>query len=326
MNVTGGSQQRSAARRPPFRRWGSLLSAFAALAGIAVYLWLQRQELLSIRLEAPAYLLLCALGMLVNISANGLVYLLVFRKLGARVSFAESFALTALSIAANLFLPLRGGAGLRAVYLKRVHDLRYTRFAASLIVFYVLSALVASTGTLVAASWLVIVGGRRGLEPILLVAAFCLVGSAATFYLPRLQRRGTWIADALAGISEGWHTLREGSGTLVRLLPVTALQTMGLLVSLWGAAAAIGVRLSAIEILLVGTLGVLSTLISLTPGSLGIYEATVGFAATTVGVGATEGVVAALVSRTVLMLLLAVIAPLATLLLFRRQDSLPSGH
>jgi len=192
MNETGGSQQRSAARRPPFRRWGSLLSAFAALAGIAVYLWLQRQELLSIRLEAPAYLLLCALGMLVNISANGLVYLLVFRKLGARVSFAESFALTALSIAANLFLPLRGGAGLRAVYLKRVHDLRYTRFAASLIVFYVLSALVASTGTLMAASWLVIVEGRSGLEPILLVAAFCLIGSAATFYLPRLQRRGTW--------------------------------------------------------------------------------------------------------------------------------------
>lgn len=326
MSDVSGSEERGTQRRGALRRWGSLILAFAAVAGLAAYLWLERDQLLSIRFEDPGYLSLCVLGMLVNVSANALVYLLVFGKLGARVSFGESFSLITLSIAANLFLPLRGGAGLRAVYLKRVHKLRYSRFAASLIIFYVLSAIVASLGALLAALWLATVEGRPGLAPIVIVAVVCLLGGAATLYLPRLKWQGSWFADALAGISDGWHTLRASPGLLARLLPATALQTIGLLLSLWGAAAAIGIRLSAVEILLVGTLGVLSTLISLTPGSLGIYEATVGLAATTVGMGATEGVVAALVSRTVLMVLLAVIAPLATLSLFRRQDSLRSGH
>ncbi len=299
----------------PPRRMVTAVLALAALLGILGYLWLQRHELSSIRLVAPGYLGLCVTGMLGNISANGLMFYFVFHRLGARVSFWESASLTTLSIAANLFLPLRGGAGLRAVYLKRVHGLRYTRFAASLLIFYVLSVIVASLGALIAASWMVIVEGRKEMLPVVIVAALCLVGAGATKYLPRFRQRGGWLGDKLADISDGWRAMSESFGFLARVLPVSALQTVSLLLSLWGAAAAIGVLLAPAEIVVVGTLGVLSTLISLTPGSLGIYEATVGLAASAVGMGGTEGVIAALVSRSVLMAILIVLGPIAMIVL-----------
>jgi uncharacterized membrane protein YbhN (UPF0104 family) len=301
----------------------TLLLGVAAVAGLVGYLWLERDELRAIKLVGPGFLLASALGMLVNVSANGLLYLLMFRKLGARISYWESFSLTTLSIAANLFLPLRGGAGLRAVYLKRVYGLRYTKFAASLLVFYVLSAVIASLGALAAVSWMMTVQGRPGLSPILVVSLVVLAGSASTVYVPRLRRAGHWLRDGLAAITEGWYELRESGTLLARLLAVAGLQMAGLLVSLWGAAAAIGVRLTLVEILVVGTLGVLSTLISLTPGSLGIYEATVGLAGAAVGMGGTEGVIAALVSRTVLAVLLLALAPLSAVMLRPPRDSSP---
>lgn len=305
----------------------TLLLAASAILGIVGYLWLERNDLQTIELVAPWYLLFSLVGMLGNLFFTGILYSLALGKLGARVSIPESVSLATLSIAANLLLPLRGGAGFRAIYLKRIHGLSYSKFAASLLVFYVLSVVVSSVICLGGACWMILVEGRRGLGPIVLISSGFLASSGLILFLPIFPRPGqvqskflSRVSSLLTGISEGWRALRNDYGLVALLLVTATFQISSLLLSVWGAARGIGLQLTMVEILVIGTLGILSTVLSLTPGALGIYEATVGLSTSILGIGATLGVVVALVSRTVLVILLVVLAPLSTVVLRQRTS------
>jgi uncharacterized membrane protein YbhN (UPF0104 family) len=115
--------------------------------------------------------------------------------------------------------------------------------------------------------------------------------------------------DRLAAVTDGWHRLRAEPPFLAGLAGLSALQLASQLAAYWSACTAIDVHLTFADALLVGSFGALAALLSLTPGSLGIYEAAVAFVGVHVAVGPFQSVMASLLVRAVLLAVLLVLVP-----------------
>lgn len=99
-----------------------------------------------------------AAGLLILVSfvINAFQLNLFLRKFGVRLGFLELIALTMSMLLGNLIMPLRGGTGGLALYLKRAHGLDFQAFAAIYGGTALLTGLI--NAGLAAASLLVLIG------------------------------------------------------------------------------------------------------------------------------------------------------------------------
>jgi uncharacterized protein (TIRG00374 family) len=291
------------------KRLGILVTAVAVI-GIGVYLWVHRVELASLELVAPGFLVLCAVGVGGNLVATTLLSFAMLRKLGCGVSCAESWWLCVVSTTANLLTPARAGAGVRAVYLKRVHGLSYGSFVATLFGYYVLSLLVCSLVAVGCLAWLSFGAAYEGVRPVLVIASLAAVASVGSMFLPRIRSDRNWLLRKLSAVTGAWRELRNEPVFLLRTLGLAVGQFAAFALAFWGASLALGSELGPIEILAVASLGCLSTFVSITPGSLGFYEAVIAFAGASLGVSPVECLAAGLLTRAVLAAFLVVLTPI----------------
>jgi uncharacterized membrane protein YbhN (UPF0104 family) len=304
----------------------SRVLAVGTLAAIGSYFWWHRAELTSVVLASPFHLVLCSFSTAGYLAANGLLSYAMVNKLGRRIGIWESLSLSVVTTGVNALAPIQGGMVVRAVYLKRLHDFEYSRFLATLIGCQVLMVIVCSVFAAMAVAWMSLIAHRPGLGAVLSAATLCLVISVLACFVPRISARGNWVLDGVAAVSDSWHRLRAQPLFLATLTALVGLKVAGQLLSFWTACAAIGIQLGFVEATAIGTLGTLASLLSITPGALGIYEAVVAFVGITVAVvPVAQSVVAALLSRVVLLVLLLILTPLAISFL-RRQTSASAGQ
>src|SRR5687767_9814770 len=109
------------------------------LAALAWYVWRARFELVSIweNLNWAKVGLLAApmlLAALLSLWINGWIGRELVSELGVKLGGVEAFALAGVHSMAN-YLPVpQAGAVIRGFYLKRLHNLPYTTYAASVLV------------------------------------------------------------------------------------------------------------------------------------------------------------------------------------------------
>ena len=303
----------------------SRVLALGALAAIGSYLCWHRAELASIVLVSPFHLVLCAFSTVGVLAVNGLLSYAMINKLGTRIGIWECLSLSVVTTGVNALAPIQGGLVVRAIYLKRIYNFEYSRFLATLIGCQVLMVVVCSVFAAAAVAWMSFIAHRPGLGAVLGAATLCLVISVLACFVPRIAAKGNWLLDRVASVSGSWYSLRVQPAFLTTLTALVGLQVAGQLLSFWTACAAIGIELGFVEATAIGTLGTLASVLSVTPGALGIYEAVVALVGAAVAVvPAAQSVIAALLSRVVLLVLLLVLTPLAISFL-RRQTSASAG-
>jgi uncharacterized membrane protein YbhN (UPF0104 family) len=300
--------------------------ALAALAAIGCYLWWRRAELASVELASPFHLVLCALSTVGYLTANGLLSYTMINKLGTRIGILECLSLSVVTAGLNALAPVQGGMVGRAVYLKRFHNFEYSRFLATLIGCQVLMMIVCSVLAAAALMWMWFMEHRFELG-VLGATTLCLLVSMLLCFMPRISAKGNWLFDGVAAVSISWYRLRAQPQFLATLTAFVGLQVGSQLLSFWTACAAIGIGLGLVEATIVGTLGTLASILSITPGALGIYEAAVAFVAAAMAeIPAAQIIVAALVSRAVLLVLLLILTPPAISFLQRKTQHSPSSE
>ena len=82
------------------------------------------------------WLVVIAAARLVMIVSNGLFTKWTVEVFTKKMSLWEGFHVSVLTAVGNFFGPLFGGLGIRAVYLKKIHNLAYSKFTATLIGYY----------------------------------------------------------------------------------------------------------------------------------------------------------------------------------------------
>jgi uncharacterized membrane protein YbhN (UPF0104 family) len=231
--------------------------------------------------------------------ANGLVLRDLLAKLDAHLRMGAWLGLTLVASMLNLVSPMKGGAALRAVYLKKVHGVSYGAFAGILGIAFVGG--IAASGGLAAVSLLCLgmPGGRAG--QVMLAASVLL--AASLWIVLRLEPAVRHYATRRwAGLVRFANTWRAVSSDRALAMRIAAWCFFGALFH--GFAFVLAFRLSGFEghwlvPMASSAFARIGALVALTPAGLGIYEAFGAVSARLVGADPGPAVVAVLLVRLV---------------------------
>lgn len=233
---------------------------------------------------------------------NGMVMRDLVAHFGPRLRFVEWTGLNFIATALNVLTPLRGGAAIRAVYLKKRHDLDYASFATTFgvgLLFFV-----AANGSLGAIGLLAlgVPGGASGQ----LALTFCLAIVAATavavVWTPTPAASDHKVLRPLLRIIRGWRTVADDQTLVTKLAAYTSLNALLHAYAFVLAFASTGFTGTPWVPVVSSASAKIGIAMSITPAGLGLTEAFGVVSAQIVGAGLSSSLLAILVVRAISIL------------------------
>ena len=294
-----------------WRRFAPRLATLVVLVLFGVYAVNNQEVFVDLMELTWTTLLWVTVGRLLVFFSNGMFVKWTAEAFTRRLTMGEGIYVGILSAVGNFFGPLLGGASIRAVYLRRVHDLPYTKFTSTLMVYYVLLFGLNFTLAMVG-----LVSLDLQTTPWVLVALFgggLLVLGASTFIrLPqrlrtddpgrsRLTRR---VLGILVDIESGWRRLLRMPWLLIKLVGLASLSIAAQFLIAFVSFQAIGADISWASLAIYVSIVTISLLIAVTPGAIGIREAMLLLVTETLGVSGEAIIQVAVIDRGVTFALL----------------------
>jgi hypothetical protein len=267
-----------------------VLLTLAALTVLAVFLIQNRDYISANYAPRPGSFVAIAALIVATLALRGLAHQVLFAPLGISASAFDWFRLTTVSSFAN-YLPLSAGMVAKAFVLKRVHALPYRRFAVGQVALLVV---VVSTNGVVGLATVAIAFPEHIIGVI--GAGFAaMIATAMLMFLP---------SSALRRLPDRWLPWEiEATPSLRRAWPAAALLQVGNLLAT-AAAFRIAFAMGSSEVgfaacIVFAAVAVLTRLVAITPGAIGIREFLVGGLAYLTGFELRDAVIASTAVRTV---------------------------
>jgi hypothetical protein len=277
----------------PSSRWRGALVALltlCALAVLGIFLIRNRDYIaLHYALRPEAFVAIAAL-VVATLALRGLAHRALFGRMGISASAFDWFRLVTVSSFTN-YLPLSAGMVAKAFFLKRVHELPYRTFAVGQVALLVV---IMSTNGAVGLATLALEFPEH-VSGIVGVGFAVMTAAAALMFLPtaaaqRLSRRWlAWEADTALGIRLAWPAVALFQVGILLATAATLRIAFGLGSSQVGFAACV----------VFAGASMLTRLVSITPGAIGIREFLVGGLAHLTGFSLRDAVIASTAVRTV---------------------------
>jgi len=292
----------------------------AALLVFAGYLYRnadQYQQLLD--LSAGWLLLLVGLVLAITLT-NSLINYFLYWGLGVSLTLNESIGLAAVNTLANQ-LPFAGGLIAKGVYLKQKYELAYTRFLSATFALYV--CFVAANGVvgIVVLAYLALVNNLAVSMPLILGFSVMVV----SVFLLRLPLDasdvpGRW-GRRLAQLLSGWQILGQNRLLVSQLVGLQLLMTLLFAGRLWIAFHTLSQDVTLAQCILFSAATILTRLVSIAPGGLGVREAIVAGVAAVLGFDVGVSVVAVGIDRLVATLVVIALGTVYTYILSKKVAS-----
>jgi uncharacterized membrane protein YbhN (UPF0104 family) len=214
-------------------------------------------------------------------------------KLG--LTFVQCFGLARLTSMANLMFGFAAGASVKAVYLKRFHDLKYGSFVAAAGIAGIIKLMVAG---LIATVLLLTLGITAGF--LLLLAGTVLVATALFFGVAhRIPPRFFTFWSAISDLVSEWRLIRHDRRMILHLLCLSVLLFVIYSLEVYLAFEAFGITSSLSVSGVITAFDNFASAVKLIPGNVGVKEAIFGIVSTLYGIGVNEGVHAAVLHRVI---------------------------
>jgi uncharacterized membrane protein YbhN (UPF0104 family) len=278
------------------RKYWPIVVLVLVVAAIAWYLYSQPHLLTAFRNVSLSAIIYLVGTRLLFLGTNGLFLREFAAKFGVALTAKEWFGLSVVTTMGNYITPFSGGMVVRATYLKHRHKFPYARFATLLasnylVTFWVVGVVGALTlltfGKAMWAYWQLFV---------FFIAVAISISALILFPAARLPLENR-IAKALNTALAGWKLVKNDQVLLAKLVAYTLVNISLNALCIWVAYDALGSPVPFRSALLVGLLTSFSLLIGITPGNLGIQEAVVSLSSGLLGIGAGQGLLAALLVR-----------------------------
>lgn len=295
--------------------------------GISIYYVIKNYEDFAVlkNLRYSEALVLASFNILL-LCINGLFTWFLYRQFDLKLGIIESTQLAISTNFGNTFLPLRGGMGIQAVYLKKRHNFRYSYFASTLAGAYVINFFIVG---LLGILTMIVIYMTKGIFsfPVFLAfftlsAGMILAIKSSNLFLRLIPFRG--LRDKAKTVLEGWKIISKSPKTVFILGVITAVSflTMSVLISLqfWflDITKISGEPIMIWDSLFLASFLVLSVFINITPSSLGIKEILLAYAAVIITISPQDAIVASVLDRIIGILVLLVLGPLAMYYLKRK--------
>lgn len=293
-----------------------LLSRLTTVAFIGLFIWygMANRSLISdLGAVSMASLLLVAIG---KLGMHAIIAMFtkwtaeVFTK---KLSIKEASYIGIWAAIGNFFGPLLGGAGVRAVYLKKKYNLSYGKFTSMLLGYY----LIIFTLNFAIALWAVLVLPSSDQQTVLITVFAAGLVALISLYFIRLPLRSNTIVKRLEssqlgakfvstiyGIEEGLHAIIRSRGLLPKLMFLALMNFLTIYFLAAVQFSAIGIDIENGALALYAVFVNISLLLSFTPGAIGIRESLLILIGTTLAVGTEEILQVAIIDRGVNFILL----------------------
>lgn len=245
-----------------------------------IYYFINNREDLLLVLSTPLeYFIIIAVSFSILVLLDGIFIKVILKSFNKTLTVFESFYISTISYLGNYFLPMRGGAVIRSVYLKKKFDFSYSYFISTLYGFYIIVFLVNSFVALIA---LLIIQFKYGVVSIPLyiffglLFLFMLLLSLVKFPVEKIKGGKYKIVNKVVNIVKdflnGWNIIIKNKQLLISLILLTVGKFLTSTVLFFVEFKALDITVSFMNVILYNCLSGVSLLVSLTPGSLGIRE------------------------------------------------------
>lgn len=250
-----------------------ILLTVAFLAAGGLYVYARWDEFVALEWPSLFAIVVVATVFVINIGLRAVYNLVTARRLGTHLTLAESFMLSAVVAAGNLVLPVKAGAGIRALYMKKVHGFPISYFASGGLIFLVVTLVVVS---LAAVGLLVAIYYSAGYFRLDLTILFPVVMVSSIGGLLLLRSKND---ESSSGQNTWFESFRSSMSTVLgepKLL-ATAVVIVCLIFAASSLAWAIALReyapgIGLAEAFLLSASQIVAGFITLTPGATGFQE------------------------------------------------------
>lgn len=259
-------------------------------------------------------MLLIALGRCLMFLSNGLFTKWTAEAFTRKLTVGEGTYVGILSAIGNFFGPLLGGASIRAVYLKKVHNLSYSKFTSTLMGYYLI---LFTANALCAISALVFIdtSAQRNLLLTVFIGWFLILVAMMFIKLPKKEKAErisskkifNRLVKIVYEIEDGWRTISSNKKLLVRLATLAIFNFAAILFMSFIEFRALNIGITLPSLVLYTSFISVSLLISLTPGAIGVRETMLFFISSTLMISAAEILQVAVIDRGVNFILLLIL-------------------
>jgi uncharacterized membrane protein YbhN (UPF0104 family) len=277
-----------------FKRSLSILFLLLFLAWIIFYIrshWAEFSALKAVSIHDLAGILLVAF---LAIWIRGFFTVALAAPLGARIGRFEAFFISLLSTVGNYTLPMRGGIGLRAVYLKKKHSIGFREFAKISLARFGTIFFVDSILGLIAV-FLLWRDGKVFDGPVFIVLVLALIISSIvqiSGYFP-LEKRLRFLKSFIGRSS----SLLNLDGVRRSLILIALLNSSTRWLWILLCFQALSIDLSLSQGLMISSLIPLSMIVTLTPGNLGVTEGLLIYVSSIFDISVSSAILCSLLMR-----------------------------
>jgi len=293
-----------------FRKVLSLFILLLCLLWIGLYLKNNPSDFSGIRQLSAGIVVILAAVLFVDTIILGLFNKALMDHLEVPLKFKEWYGLSIVSNLWNYILPFRGGAGLRALYLKKVHDFSISDFFGTMLALYFISFLVNSFIGLFCVVTIFFKYSVIHIPISFFFGAVFVLTGGSIFLSPKIPFTKNWLLEKIFSVLRSWDNIRKEGGLIARLILVVVVHAVLELLTVYVSFAAYSIEASLIKCLFISTIFSFSVLLKITPGSLGITEALMVIGANTFGITPGQSLLAAGLIRVVNICLIFLIAPI----------------
>lgn len=236
-----------------------------------------------------------------------------------KIDLKEHFPLSISANFLNTVIPLKGGTGMRAIYMKKKYDLKYSDFLSSLFGNYVIVFLVCAILGLTVFSIIYFIYGIYNLFLFLLFGAI-LFGTLASLKLTFKFKKENFITKRINRVLKGWEIIKNHKRIIPKLIIIPILGRLLYTLIILFAFAGIGIEISFWQALYLSVFQLLALFINITPGSLGITETFFYLSSEIVKIQPEIALLVALIIRGINLILLLILAPIAHIILLKRLN------
>lgn len=256
-------------------------------------------------------LLLIAIGDIAIIISNGLLTKYILRPFDKNLPLRETSYIALITSVGNFFAPVGAGLVVRAVYLKKKHQVSYGDYIPILAGNYLIVFLVNAFFGLLAlvllrsradAHYRVLVLAFLGILLFSLTLALVKIPSAAIAKLR--NKKLASLFGMFSKISEGWERIADNKKLLGQLTLITTLNLFLTAAITWLIILSLHLHVGFGVLLLFSVISALSLFLNITPANLGVKEALYIFSAGVLGFSTNQILSIALIDRGVSFLIM----------------------
>ncbi len=230
---------------------------------------------------------------------NSILLKVLLHQFNLRLSLSECFGITSLTSMGNYFIAFGGGALGKALYLKRRHDFPYSAFLASISATGLLDLLLAS----ILGTAAVIIGDYSlGALSSPMLSVFIFLGGAALFIIFcsfELPSGNGKILNILNDVSDGWRLIKKDCILMSKIILLLLISYALMFAELFFSYRAFSINIGIPSVMLIAIISVLSGIIRIVPANIGVQEGVIALSSQILGLGFSQGLLAAGLSRAI---------------------------